>query len=197
MAKRILDLWVAVLGLVVFCPVLIILMIAIRLDSRGRAIFVQQRVGRDGRLFACYKLRTMRDGTDQSLTHLAQRDSVTQIGHLLRRSKLDELPQLYNVLKGDMSLVGPRPGLPGDDALIQARQELAVFSVRPGITGLAQVCGIDMSRPAALAVVDAQYIQSKSAMLDAKLLALTLMDFGGGRAKLLNSRSAHNHSLAA
>ena len=151
MSKRVLDLLVAVLGLIVCCPVLIVLIIAIRLDSRGRAIFVQQRVGRDGRLFACYKLRTMRDGTLELLTHLSPSDSVTGIGHVLRRSKLDELPQLYNVLKGDMSLVGPRPGLPGDDALILARRKLGVFSVRPGITGLAQVCGIDMSRPAELA----------------------------------------------
>ena len=139
MTKRIVDLLVAALGLAILSPALIALMIAVKLDSPGPAIFVQQRVGRGGRLFQCYKLRTMREGTLETLTHLSSVSSVTKLGHFLRRSKLDEIPQLYNVFKGDMSLVGPRPGLPGDLPLIQARQKLHVLNVRPGMTGLAEL----------------------------------------------------------
>ena len=185
MTKRIVDLLVAALGLVILSPALIALMIAVKLDSPGPAIFVQQRVGRGGRLFQCYKLRTMREGTLETLTHLSSVSSVTKLGHFLRRSKLDEIPQLYNVFKGDMSLVGPRPGLPGDLPLIQARQKLHVLNVRPGMTGLAQVCGIDMSRADVLAAVDARYVQSKSAWLDANLLVLTVVDSRHARAKVI------------
>lgn len=185
MTKRIVDLLVAALGLAILSPALIALMIAVKLDSPGPAIFVQQRVGRGGRLFQCYKLRTMREGTLETLTHLSSVSSVTKLGHFLRRSKLDEIPQLYNVFKGDMSLVGPRPGLPGDLPLIQARQKLHVLNVRPGMTGLAQVCGIDMSRADVLAAVDARYVQSKSAWLDANLLVLTVVDSRHARAKVI------------
>lgn len=176
--KRLFDILVCATFLLVFWPILLVIIIAIRLQSPGPAIFAQLRVGRNGEPFTCYKLRTMYVGTADLPTHEVQASSVTPLGEYLRRFKVDELPQFWNVLAGQMSLVGPRPCLPSQALLIEARRRLGVFSVRPGITGLAQVNDIDMSEPERLAKVDAQYVASQSFAGDLKLLWATLRGRG-------------------
>lgn len=169
-AKRIFDLVVAALLLLITSPFLVLAGLAIRLSSPGPALFSQTRVGRNGRLFRCHKLRTMVLGTPSLPTHEAPAKSVTAVGRILRRFKLDELPQLWNVLKGEMSLVGPRPCLPTQTELIERRRELGVSSLLPGITGLAQIRSIDMSDPALCAETDAAYLKASSFGLDVRIL---------------------------
>ena len=173
-AKRALDLAVAVPMLVVAAPVLLVAMLAIRATSAGPAIFSQIRVGRGGALFACRKLRTMYRATPSLPTHEAPAGSVTAVGKMLRATKIDELPQLWNVLKGEMSLVGPRPCLPTQAELIERRSQLGVLAALPGITGLAQVKGIDMSDPKLCAEADAAYVRAASIGLDLRILLWTL-----------------------
>lgn len=178
--KRLLDIAIALPLLLVASPVLAVLVLAIRLDSTGPGLFRQMRVGRGERAFTCLKLRTMRADTGDRATHLTSADQVTRMGGFLRRTKLDELPQLWNVLKGEMSLVGPRPCLLSQDELIVARRRRGVFFVRPGITGLAQVRGIDMSDPERLAELDARYVETMSIAGDLGILAQTLVGKGQG-----------------
>jgi O-antigen biosynthesis protein WbqP len=178
--KRAFDVMACALFLLFFWPILLIIILAIRLQSPGPAIFRQVRVGKDGRPFTCYKLRTMYSGTADLPTHQVASSSVTVLGEYLRRFKIDELPQLYNVLSGDMSLVGPRPCLPSQIDLVAARRELGVLEVRPGITGLAQVNGVDMSDADRLAEVDAQYVRMQSLMGDFRLIVATLRGQGVG-----------------
>lgn len=162
---RALDLMLALLGLVVGLPLLLVLAMMIWAGG-GSPLFRQTRVGRNQRPFLLVKFRTMRVGTASVATHLADASAITPFGRFLRKTKLDELPQLWNVLKGEMSLVGPRPCLFNQEELIRERAARGVFAARPGITGLAQLQGIDMSRPALLAETDA-----------AMLGALTLKDY--------------------
>jgi len=178
--KRAFDFVVALFGLVVLAPFLLLAMCAIRLESPGPAIFAQKRVGRGGGTFTFYKLRSMRSDTAEQPTHLAGAAVLTRLGPFLRRSKLDELPQLWNVVRGDMSLVGPRPCLPSQIALIEARRREGALSVKPGMTGLAQVQKIDMSDPIGLARVDGAYARGQSFRGDLRLLALTLGGAGLG-----------------
>lgn len=172
--KRSIDLIAALFGGLVLLPLVGLAMLAVRLDSPGGAIFSQTRVGRDGKLFRCLKLRTMRVGTPHLPTHEVGATQITSLGRFLRRSKLDELPQLWNVLKGEMSLVGPRPCLPGQELLVSLRLRQGALSVRPGITGLAQVQGVDMSDPEKLAAIDADYVCRRSLSLDLNILRRTL-----------------------
>lgn len=125
----------------------------------GQPFFLQKRVGRNRRIFTLIKFRTMRPGTPCQATHQVDAQSITRYGRFLRRRKLDEIPQFLNVLAGDMGLVGPRPCLPIQSEVITARDSLGVFEVRPGITGLAQVSGIDMSEPDKLAAWDSRMIR--------------------------------------
>jgi lipopolysaccharide/colanic/teichoic acid biosynthesis glycosyltransferase len=156
---RLLDFVFAVLGLVVASPLLIILTIAGWFDT-GSPLFRQKRVGRFKNPFTLLKFRTMKPETAHVASHLADASAVTPLGRFLRRTKLDELPQLWNVLKGEMSLVGPRPCLFNQQELIDAREQLGVFAARPGVTGLAQVNEIDMSTPELLAQTDARMLSS-------------------------------------
>ncbi len=137
-------------------------------------MFRQVRVGRNEQTFICNKFRTMHQGTAQRGTHEISASALTPIGSVLRSFKLDELPQLWNVLKGEMSLVGPRPCLPNQTKLVAERRARDVFSATPGITGLAQVEGIDMSRPEKLAEIDQTYIRTRSLGMDLKLILRTL-----------------------
>jgi O-antigen biosynthesis protein WbqP len=178
--KRAFDASASALLLLICWPILLGIIIAIRLHSPGSAIFTQVRVGKGGRQFTCYKLRTMYSGTANLPTHQVQASSVTALGEYLRRFKIDELPQLCNVLIGDMSLVGPRPCLPSQVDLVEARRQLGVLAVRPGITGLAQVNGVDMSDPGRLAEIDAQYVRTQSLIGDFKLIVATLRGRGVG-----------------
>lgn len=155
---RVFDVVLSLAGLIIGAPVLVMLSVLGWLDTRS-PLFRQERVGRHQKPFTLVKFRTMRPDTASVATHLADASAVTKLGHFLRRTKLDELPQLWNVLKGEMSLVGPRPCLCSQEALIVERAERQVFNVRPGITGLAQIQGIDMSTPRLLAETDARMLQ--------------------------------------
>ncbi len=176
---RIFDVIFSVLGLVVASPVLLFIYVAGLFDT-GSPLFKQERVGRHKKPFVLVKFRTMTVGTASVATHLAASASVTRMGAFLRRTKLDELPQLWNVLKGEMSLVGPRPNLFNQSELIVEREALGVYKVRPGITGLAQVAGIDMSTPALLAETDAKMIRELSLSLYFKLIFQTVAGKGSG-----------------
>lgn len=150
---RTIDILLAIAGLLLLFPIILILVILGLLDT-GSPIFSQQRVGRYQLPFTLYKFRTMKTDTPSVATHLANASSLTKLGTFLRKTKLDELPQLWNVLIGDMSLVGPRPCLFNQEELIRERDKRSVFDARPGITGLAQVNDIDMSTPELLAETD-------------------------------------------
>jgi O-antigen biosynthesis protein WbqP len=178
--KRTFDFVAAAAGLAVLWPILLCAMLVVRLNSSGPAIFAQTRIGRFGQSFVCYKLRTMWTDTANLPSHEVGAASLTSIGGFLRRSKLDELPQLVNVLRGDMSLVGPRPCLPTQTELIAARQHQDAFTVRPGITGLAQVQGVDMSDPQRLATIDGTYVRSRSFAGDLMLILSTITGSGIG-----------------
>lgn len=175
--QRALDILLALVGLTVTAPVFLVLLVAGLFDT-GSPLFIQERVGRHQRPFRLVKFRTMRPGTPSVGTHLADPAAVTPLGRWLRRTKLDELPQLWNVLKGEMSLVGPRPCLPNQTELIAEREKRGVFAVRPGITGLAQVQGIDMATPELLAETDAQMIRELSVGAYFGYLILTALGKG-------------------
>ncbi len=176
---RIFDFLFSLLGLVLGFPVLLALTI-IGLFDTGSPIFRQVRVGRHQKPFTLVKFRTMKVDTASVATHLASSASITRFGHFLRKTKLDELPQLWNVLKGEMSLVGPRPGLFNQEELTQERAKRGVFDVRPGITGLAQVNEIDMSTPALLAETDQKMIQSLTVVDYFKYIFMTVAGKGAG-----------------
>jgi O-antigen biosynthesis protein WbqP len=158
---RLLDFVFALLGLVCGFPILLVIYLCGLFDT-GSPLFCQERVGRNQKSFVLVKFRTMSVDTASVASHLASTSSITKLGGFLRRTKLDELPQLWNVLKGEMGLVGPRPGLFNQTELTEARNAKNVFDVRPGITGLAQISDIDMSTPALLAETDAKMIQKMS-----------------------------------
>ena len=158
MMLRCLDILLATVGLIMAMPLLALLYLVGLIDT-GAPLFRQARVGRFQKPFTLVKFRTMRPDTQSVATHLANPSAVTPLGAFLRRTKLDELPQLWNVLKGEMSLVGPRPCLFNQMELIEERSARGVFAARPGITGLAQVNGIDMSTPTLLAETDARMLQ--------------------------------------
>ncbi len=172
------DLLLSVLGLVLLAPVLGVIYVLGLLDT-GSPLFRQERVGRHQKPFILVKFRTMRVGTASVVSHLADGGAVTPFGRFLRRTKLDELPQLWNVLKGEMSMVGPRPGLPSQRELTVARERLGVFAARPGITGLAQVNGIDMATPELLAQTDARMLTELTFGSYFRLMFRTIA--GGGR----------------
>ena len=176
---RVLDVILSLLGLIVTLPLLLLLAVVGLFDT-GSPIFRQVRVGRWQQPFTLWKFRTMRPGTASVATHLADASDITPFGRFLRRTKLDELPQLWNVLMGDMSLVGPRPCLFNQQELIAERAARQVFDARPGITGLAQVRGIDMSSPRLLAETDAQMIQTLSLRSYFKYILLTVGGQGAG-----------------
>ena len=176
---RLFDFVFALMGLVFGFPVLVLLMLIGWLDT-GSPIFRQERVGRHKKPFTLVKFRTMKLDTASVASHLASASAITPLGHFLRGTKLDELPQLWNVLKGEMSLVGPRPGLYNQEELTAARDAEDVFSVRPGITGLAQVKQIDMSTIELLARTDAEMIRTMSIFNYFKYILMTVTGSGSG-----------------
>jgi len=176
---RIFDILFSSFGLVLLSPILIVLMIIGYFDT-GLPIFLQERVGRGKRPFRLMKFRSMNVNTVSVATHLASASSMTSFGRFIRKSKLDELPQLWNVLVGDMSLVGPRPNLFNQVELIQERELRGVYRVRPGITGLAQINKIDMSTPQLLAETDAMMIRELNTLGYFNYIFLTVLGKGLG-----------------
>lgn len=179
MLIRLLDIVFALSGLVLGFPVLVLLTV-IGLFDTGSPIFRQQRVGRSKKPFTLVKFRTMKPDTAHVASHLASSSAITPFGGFLRKTKLDELPQLWNVLWGDMSLVGPRPCLFNQQELIKEREQRGVLTARPGITGLAQVNDIDMSTPVLLAETDAKMLQSLTLGNYFKYIVMTVAGKGSG-----------------
>lgn len=177
--KRLFDFSVALIAIIPVALICFPLSIAIQMESRGAGLFQQIRVGKNQKPFTLYKLRTMSTDTGDHASHEVSEAKITNLGHFLRRTKLDELPQFLNVLLGDMSLVGPRPCLPNQVELVQERARRGVYSIHPGITGTAQLAGIDMSTPQKLADADAEYMHTRSFAGDLRLLVATFR--GGGR----------------
>ena len=178
---RFLDLLFSISGLVIGSPLLCATYV-IGLFDTGSPLFRQVRVGRNQRPFILLKFRTMRAGSVSVASHLADIYSITPLGMFLRRTKLDELPQLWNVLKGEMSLVGPRPCLFNQTELISERAARAVFNARPGITGLAQVNNIDMSTPELLAETDARMLNELEVSAYFRYIFMTVSGKGSGDA---------------
>ncbi|MDL5026142.1 sugar transferase [Vibrio sp. TMPB1044] len=178
---RILDFLAAFLGLLLLWPILLVV-IFIGLFDTGSPIFIQERVGRNKKPFKLIKFRTMSVETRSVASHLASDASITKLGGFLRKTKIDELPQLINVVKGDMSLVGPRPNLFNQEELIREREEHGVYDVLPGVTGLAQVQNIDMSTPELLAKMDKQMIDTLTLKDYFKYILMTATGSGSGDA---------------
>jgi len=176
---RIFDILFSILGILLAAPLILVIFV-IGLASGGKPLFYQQRVGRNQRPFTLVKFRSMATNTRSVGTHLVDSNAITPMGRFLRRSKLDELPQLFNVLLGDMSLVGPRPCLPNQHELIDERESRGVFDAAPGITGLAQVNGVDMSNPRKLAIYDSLMIRNMSLGKYLCLILATATGRGGG-----------------
>jgi O-antigen biosynthesis protein WbqP len=176
---RLFDVLFSLVGLALGLPVLLVLAL-IGLFDTGSPFFRQPRVGRCQRPFNLVKFRTMKINTPSVASHLASSAAITPFGGFLRRSKLDELPQLWNVLKGDMSLVGPRPCLFNQEELIAERAARGVFDVRPGITGLAQVSGINMSTPRLLAETDQRMLEGLTVEWYFRYILMTILGKGAG-----------------
>ncbi|MWJ27512.1 sugar transferase [Halomonas sp. ZH2S] len=181
---RFFDVLFAATGLLIGLPVLLLVALAGYLDT-GSPLFRQERVGYRGQPFVLIKFRTMKCDTAWVASHLVDASSITRLGHFLRRTKLDELPQLWNVLKGDMSLVGPRPCLYTQYELIKERTQRGVYNARPGITGLAQLNAVDMSTPRLLAEMDQRMLATLAVPTYFRYLFLTLLGRGSGDSVIL------------
>jgi O-antigen biosynthesis protein WbqP len=176
---RVFDILLSFFGLLILSPIILLLLIVylFKIDS---PFFRQERVGVNQKPFNLLKFRTMHTNTESVATHLVQVSAITKWGWFLRKSKLDELPQLFNVLKGDMSFVGPRPNLFNQSKLIEERAKRGVYLIRPGITGLAQIYKIDMSTPQLLAETDAKMIDHLNVWYYFKYIFLTVFGKGFG-----------------
>ena len=172
--KRFFDFLFSLLALIVLSPVILILSMLVLISSGRPVIFKQERVGYGNKLFTIYKFRTMKDGMRQTrtedLTEEEVENDITFIGKILRKLSLDELPQLFNILKGDMSFVGPRPLIPQEEEIRVLREKYNVYSVRPGITGWAQVNGRDFISDEQKAKLDKEYVENHSIMMDIKIM---------------------------
>lgn len=179
MLIRLFDFFFSLFGLLLGFPVLLVLVVIGFFDT-GSPIFRQERVGCKKMPFTLVKFRTMKKDTASVASHLASADAITPFGRFLRRTKLDELPQLWNVLKGEMSLVGPRPCLFNQEELIAEREQRGVLAARPGITGLAQVNDIDMSTPRLLAETDQKMVENLTLGAYFKYIFMTVAGKGAG-----------------
>lgn len=176
--KRILDALFSFLLLFFLLLPLFVICVIIRIDSPGKAIFKQKRIGRGGKPFVCYKLRTMYKNAPPTIPASAPEEQskyITRVGRFLRRSSLDELPQLFNVLKGDMSLVGPRPLILEESGIHEGRMNEGVYKLRPGITGMAQIDGRNRLDDGEKLKRDAYYLQNIKMRLDAKIIFNTAL----------------------
>lgn len=179
MFLRLFDILFSFIGLFILSPVILVLYIVGLFDT-GSPLFRQERMGFNQKPFQLLKFRSMYPNTQVVSTHLVQVSAITKWGSFLRKSKLDELPQLFSVLMGDMSFVGPRPNLFNQLELIEERAKRGVYSIRPGITGLAQISKIDMSTPQHLAETDAKMIDHLNVWHYFKYIFLTVFGKGFG-----------------
>lgn len=180
MIKRMLDLLLTIFAIIGLSPLLILTYLLVKLSSQGPALYWSKRVGQQNKLFSMPKFRSMRVGTPQIATHLMNQQTdpnafLTPVGSFIRKTSLDELPQLWSVLKGDMSVVGPRPALFNQDDLIALRTEKNVHSLKPGITGWAQVNGRDEIPIPQKVALDEYYLKHQSICLDIKIICLTVI----------------------
>ena len=174
--KRFLDILFSLVFLIALLPLMLVISVAIISESRGGAIFRQKRMGRNGKIFTCYKFRTMRADAPHSIPAKELDDPdvyVTRVGKWLRRSSLDELPQLFNVLKGDMSIVGPRPLICEEFEVHRMRELAGIYLLRPGLTGLAQVNGRNLLCDSEKIENDKIYLDNVRMRLDAKIVLMT------------------------
>lgn len=175
--KRVFDVISVLLASPVVVPLALVVALSVKMTSPGPIIYWSDRVGAGGRVFRMPKFRTMRHGTPALATHLLEdsRSVVTSVGGFLRKSSLDEIPQLWSILKGDMTLVGPRPALFNQDDLIALRQEQGVDSLVPGLTGWAQVNGRDDLPIPEKVAFDREYLDHLGVAMDCRIIALTAM----------------------
>ena len=176
---RIFDLLFALIGIIIFMPLMLVIFFILYLENKS-PFFLQERIGKNLKSFTLIKFRTMSKGTKNCATHLVDSSRITNSGFFLRKTKLDEIPQLWNVIKGEMSFVGPRPCLPIQKELIEFRKELNVHRSLPGITGLAQVKGIDMSDPLFLAKTEHRMIKEFNLIKYFWFIFVTLIGNGFG-----------------
>ena len=167
---------ICVIGFILILPFLFLAALGLLLEDGLPVLFVQDRIGQNKKIFKIIKIRTLKTITPQTGTHELKPMHRLKIGVIIRKIKLDEFPQLLNVIKGDINLVGPRPGLPNQELLLGFRSEREVFNIKPGITGLAQVMGYDMSNPKKLSEIDGLYVQNKSLKMDALILLATFIN---------------------
>lgn len=175
--KRVLDFILSALGLTVLLVPLALTALVVYIDDPGKIFFCQKRVGRNGKLFTLYKFRTMKMDTPKYMATMDVDDPdkyITRVGRVLRKLSLDEIPQLFNVLKGNMSLVGPRPLIPNEEEIHTMREHFGVYCVRPGVTGLAQINGRDLVKPADKVRWDVRYVERFGFWTDIKILFATV-----------------------
>ena len=177
--KRILDIILSIIILIILCPFLIIFSIIIKVESEGPILFKQKRVGKNKKIFTIYKFRTMRTDTPKDMpTHMLKNAEsyITKFGNIMRKTSIDELPQLFNIVKGDMSIIGPRPALWNQDDLIKERDKYHANDIRPGLTGWAQVNGRDELEIPVKAKYDGEYIEKVSLWFDIKIFFKTIIN---------------------
>ena len=167
---------ICVVVFILISPFLFLAALGLLLEDGLPVLFVQDRIGQNKKIFKIIKISTLKTGTPQTGTHELKPMHRLKVGVIIRKIKLDEFPQLLNVIKGDINLVGPRPGLPNQELLLGFRSERKVFNIKPGITGLAQVMGYDMSNPKKLSEIDELYVQNKSLKMDALILLATFIN---------------------
>lgn len=180
--RRLPVILICAVSLILLTPVWIILFALVYREDRLSPILKQERIGKDQVPFNCYKIRTMKGETETVASHHASYEGVTKIGRVLRHTGLDELPQIANVLFGTMNIVGPRPCLPSQTDVIAERAAHGVYSVLPGITGLAQVRGVDMSDAQRVTKIDLEYVQNRTLWLDIQIIWATARGKGAGDA---------------
>ena len=191
--KRLLDIVLSLIGIIVLLPVFTFISIWIKADSKGSAVFEQKRIGKGKTLFTLYKFRTMFiDAPGEVPTHMLQtpNEHITKVGAFLRKTSLDELPQLWNILKGDMSIIGPRPALWNQDDLVAEREKYGANDVRPGLTGWAQINGRNEIPVARKARYDGEYVRNMSFLFDLKCVVGTLI--GRGNPNRLRASAGKN-----
>lgn len=173
--KRLFDIFSTIYAIVIFSPILLLVSVAIKLESKGPVVFKQYRPGIKNKLFKIYKFRSMRQDTPNVATDkLDSTDYITKTGKFIRKTSLDELPQLFNILKGDMAVVGPRPALYNQYELIEKRTKVNVHLVKPGLTGLAQVMGRDDNTDDQKVQYDKYYVENQTFILDMFIIYKTI-----------------------